>query len=208
MAEYRLTCFAQSGNAYKAALLLALADADWEPVWINFFDGEHRSPEYLAKNNFARVPMLEHNGKCYSESGLILTHLADALGKFGGKTQDEKDEILRWIMWDNYGFTSTIAPLRFIATFVPEDKQPAGVIPFLQGRLRPCLKVLDAHLKDRDYVATPGVSIADLSLVGYLYYGKELPFDLAEFPNVTAWLTRIKALPGFKMPYDLMPKKA
>jgi glutathione S-transferase len=56
-------------------------------------------------------------------------------------------------------------------------------------------------------VATPGVSIADLSLVGYLYYGKELPFDLAEFANITAWLDRIAALPGFKMPYDLMPKQ-
>lgn len=207
MAEFRLTCFAQSGNAYKAALFLALADADWEPVWINFFEGEHRSPEYLAKNEFARVPVLEHDGKCYSESGLILMHLAEATGKFGGKTQDEKDEILRWIMWDNYGFTSTIAPLRFLATFVPEDKRPAGVIDFLQGRLRPCLKVLDARLKGRDYVATDSLTIADLSLIGYLYYGKELPFDLGEFPNISAWLDRIKALPGFKMPYDLMPKQ-
>ena len=188
MAEFRLTCFAQSGNAYKAALFLALADADWEPVWINFFEGEHRSPEYLEKNAFARVPLLEHNGKFYSESGLILTHLAEATGKFGG-------------------FTSTIAPLRFIATFVPEDKQPVGVVPFLQGRLKPCLKVLDAHLKDRDFVAVDRLSIADLSLVGYLYYGKELPFDLTQYPNITAWLDRIKAMPGFEMPYDLMPQK-
>ncbi|MFT6773941.1 MAG: glutathione S-transferase [Paracoccaceae bacterium] len=208
MAEFNLTCFAQSGNAYKAALFLELAGADWQPVWINFLEGAHRSPEYTAKTEFARVPLLEHNGKHYSESGLILTHLAEATGKFGGATQDEKDEILRWIMWDNYGFTSTIAPLRFIATFVPEAKQPVGVIPFLQGRLQPCLKVLDARLANRDFVATPGLSIADLSLIGYLYYGEELPFDLAEFPNITAWLARIAALPGFKMPYDLMPKQA
>ena len=68
--------------------------------------------------------------------------------------------------------------------------------------------MLDARLKGRNFVATDSLTIADLSLVGYLYYGKELPFDLAEYPNITAWLDRIKALPGFKMPYDLMPKQA
>jgi glutathione S-transferase len=207
MAEFKLTCFAQSGNAYKAALLLELAGADWEPTWINFFEGHHRSPEYTAKNEFARVPLLEHNGKNYSESGLILIHLAEATGKFGGATQDEKDEILRWIMWDNYGFTSTIAPLRFIGHFMPEDKRPADVLAFLKSRLRPCLKVLDARLAGREFVATPTLSIADLSLIGYLYYEGELPFDLSEFANITAWLARIAALPGFKMPYDLMPKQ-
>ena len=38
MAEYQLYCFAQSGNAYRAALMLNLIGADWEPVWIDFFD--------------------------------------------------------------------------------------------------------------------------------------------------------------------------
>ena len=39
MAEYKLHCFAQSGNSYKPALLLALSDADWEPVFVDFFNG-------------------------------------------------------------------------------------------------------------------------------------------------------------------------
>ena len=37
MAEYQLYCFAQSGNAYRAALMLNLIGADWEPVWVDFF---------------------------------------------------------------------------------------------------------------------------------------------------------------------------
>ena len=37
MSEYQLYCFAQSGNAYRAALMLNLIGADWEPVWIDFF---------------------------------------------------------------------------------------------------------------------------------------------------------------------------
>ena len=42
MAEYQLYCFAQSGNAYRAALMLNLIGADWEPVFVDFFaKGEH-----------------------------------------------------------------------------------------------------------------------------------------------------------------------
>ena len=44
MAEYRLHCFAQSGNAYRAALMLNLIGADWEPVFVDFFNGEPAPP--------------------------------------------------------------------------------------------------------------------------------------------------------------------
>jgi len=207
MADYTLTCFAQSGNAYKAALFLELAGIDWEARWIDFFKGEHRAPEFVAKNEYGRVPVLETpDGRVYSESGLILEVLARETGRFGGATQAERDEILRWILWDNYAFTSVVAPFRFIATFVPEEKRSQEVLGFLAGRLKPALKVLDRRLAERAFVATDGLSIADLSLLGYLYYGDELPFDLAEHANVTAWLDRIRAMPGWKGPYELMPQ--
>ena len=48
MAEYTLYCFAQSGNSYKAALMLNLIGADWEPVAVDFVAGETRAPESPA----------------------------------------------------------------------------------------------------------------------------------------------------------------
>ena len=39
MPEYQLYCFAQSGNAYRAALMLNLIGADWKPVFVDFFKG-------------------------------------------------------------------------------------------------------------------------------------------------------------------------
>ena len=54
MAEYKLHCFAQSGNAYKVALALELAGADWEPVWVDFFKGGTRSPEFAGKEHHGR----------------------------------------------------------------------------------------------------------------------------------------------------------
>ena len=49
MAEYQLYCFAQSGNAYRAALMLNLIGADWKPVFVDFFVAmEQRTPRIAA----------------------------------------------------------------------------------------------------------------------------------------------------------------
>ena len=72
MAEFRLYCFAQSGNAFKAALMLNLCGADWEPRFVDFFNGEARTPEYRALNVMGEVPLLEHAGGRLAQSGVIL----------------------------------------------------------------------------------------------------------------------------------------
>ncbi len=206
MPEYRLTCFGPSGNSYKAALYFALGGIEWTPVWINFFEGEHKSPEFLAKNDMGQVPLLEHGDVTLAQSGAILDYLVGQEGKFGWKDDAERREVMRWVLWDNYSFTSVVSPLRFIGHFLPEDKRDPNVLGWLKNfRVLPALKTLDTHLEGRDFVATDGLSIADLSIAGYLYYGDELQFDFAEAPNVQAWLDRIKAMPGWKGPYDLMP---
>jgi glutathione S-transferase len=47
MAEYQLYCFAQSGNAYRAALMLSVIGADWEPIFVDFFKaGVQRTAEF------------------------------------------------------------------------------------------------------------------------------------------------------------------
>ncbi|MEO1686401.1 MAG: glutathione S-transferase family protein, partial [Pseudomonadota bacterium] len=169
MSDYRLTCFAQSGNAYKAALYFALGGIEWTPVWINFFKGAHKADDYLAKNEYGQVPILEHGDTCVSQSGLILEYLLTHESKFGGASAAETREIKRWLYWDNYGFTSIIAPYRFIGHFVPEEKRSADVLAYLGGRLKPQLEILNKRLDGRDFVATPGLSIADLSIAGYLW---------------------------------------
>ena len=83
MAEFTLHCFAQSGNAYKPALALALAGADWGPRFVDYFGGETRTPAYRAANVMGEVPMLEHGGVRLSQSGVILDYLGETLGRFG-----------------------------------------------------------------------------------------------------------------------------
>src|SRR5579871_2666223 len=116
MAEYELYCFAQSGNAYRAALMLNLIGADWEPVWVDFFaKGVQRTPEFRAEiNEMGEAPVLVHGGRKLSQSGVILTYLSDRSGKFKPQTEDERLEALRWIIFDNQKVNGYLGPFRFL----------------------------------------------------------------------------------------------
>src|SRR5262249_16589222 len=116
MAEYLLYGFAQSVNSYKAALMLTLGGADWKPCFVDFFNGETRTPAFRAVNVMGEVPVLEHAGKRLTQSGVILDYLAERLGKFGPADADERREILRWLLFGNHKLTSYTATPRYLVS--------------------------------------------------------------------------------------------
>jgi len=208
MAEYELYCMAQSGNAYRVALMLNLIGADWKPIWVDFFKGgETRTPQYRGEvNEMGEVPVLVHGGKKLSQSGVILTYLAEHSKRFLPRGEDERMEALRWIIFDNQKVNGFLGPYRFLRNFAKPPGDPA-VMAFLKGRIDGNLAILDKRLGKAPFILGNAPTIADLSLVAYLYYpADEFGFDIAaEHKNIAAWLDRIKALPHWAHPYDLMP---
>jgi glutathione S-transferase len=203
MAEYTLHCFAQSGNAYKPALMLELAGADWAPRFVDYFNGETRSPAYRARNVMGEVPLLEHRGRALSQSGVILEYLAETLGTFGARDEDERREILRWILFDNHKLTSYTATYRFMRQFAPNPNP--DVLAEFRKRAETAWGILDAHLAGKTYVVGERLTIADLSLCGYLFWPEEIGVDWTAYPHLAAWLERIRATPRWKPAYTLMP---
>lgn len=202
----KLYCFGESGNAYKAALALELSGLDWEPVKVDFFGGETRSEAYRAeRNGMGEVPVLVDGDFQTSQSGAIQTYITEKSGKFGGTTEAERYDVLRWVLWDNHKLSSQAGMTRFLMNFLPQDKRPEQVIAFMQGRLKAAYQVLDAHLEGRDWIVGEAITNADLSACGYLYYPEPFGFDRTEWTNIDRWLGNIAALPGWKHPYDLMP---
>jgi len=201
----QLHCFGESGNSYKAALALQLSGLDWEPVFVDFFNGAARTPEYRAINEMGEAPVMVDGDVKLTQSGVIQQYVTDQTGKFGGANQAETYEVLRWVLWDNHKLSSQAGMTRFLINFLPEQHSNADVIAFAQGRLKPAYTVLDAHLKGRDWIVGDGITNADISCCGYLYYPEPFGFVRADWPNIDAWLDRISALPGWKHPYDLMP---
>ena len=201
----RLYCFGESGNAYKAALTLTLAGIDWEPVFVDFFNGETRTPEFRKLNEMGEVPVLVDGDRILTQSGVIQFDAVDRTGKLGGTTPAERAEVLRWILWDNHKMSSQAGTVRFLMNFLPPEKRPEAVIPFLQARLTAALKVLEGHLATRDWMVGDGITIADIACCSYLYYPEPFGFTRADWPAIDRWLDRIAALPGWQHPYDMMP---
>lgn len=204
MADYNLHCFAQSGNAYKAALMLELSGASWTPIWVDFFNGASRSNEFRTElNDMGEVPVLEHGQVRLTQSGVILDYLVEQLGTFGWDNDEVRREVLRWILFDNHKLTAYTATLRFLRRFAKTGE--TEVTQWLEGRAIGAYKILDKHLSDREFVVGNKATIADLSLCGYLFWPEEIGIDFAPFENIRNWLNTLKDLPGWKAPYELMP---
>jgi glutathione S-transferase len=202
----QLYCFGESGNAYKAALTMTLAGCDWQPVYVDFFNGETRTPAFRAINVMGEVPVLVDGDLTLTQSGAIQLHVADKTGRMGGETEAERHEVMRWLLFDNHKLSGQAGALRFLMNFLPTDKRSAEVIAYMHGRVQAALKVLEAGLDGRVWLAGgAGPTIADTAACGYLFYPEPFGFDRKANPNIDAWLTRIEGLPGWKHPYDLMP---
>jgi glutathione S-transferase len=206
MAEYQLYSFGESGNSYKPALMMTLCGLDWAPRKVAFMDGETRSEAFRRDvNQMGECPTLVHRGRRLSQSGAILDYLVERTGRFGWSGDDERREVLRWLLFDNHKFTSYIATYRFLTHILKQDNE---VTKFFKSRVDGALKIVDQHLTGREWVALDRPTVADLSMAGYMFYDGELGFDFAAVPAIDAWRGRIREMPGWKGPYDLMPRAA
>lgn len=198
----KLYCFGESGNAYKAALAMSLTGYDWQPVYVDFFNGAARKPEFLALNEMGEVPVLVDGDQTLTQSAVILLHIGERTGQL---MAEDRAEMLRWMFWDAQKGSGQQGPLRFLMNFLPEDKRPAQAISWLSGRTMAALATLERHLTGREWMVGDAPSLADMSCCGYLFYTEPFGFDRKAFPAIDAWLARIARLPGWQHPYDMMP---
>ncbi|HMC15370.1 MAG TPA: glutathione S-transferase family protein, partial [Albitalea sp.] len=152
------------------------------------------------------VPVLEDGAKRLTQSGVILSYLARKHGAFQGSGEGEQDDVLRWLLFDNHKFTSYFASYRFTKAFGATAPDPA-VMDWLRTRMDNAFGIVDKHLQGRAFMVGTAPTIADFSLSGYLFYPlEESGYEIAaRYPHIDAWRTRLKALPGWGDPYDVLP---
>lgn len=204
MTTYTLYGRGESGNVYKAALMLNLCGLDWQPNLVDFFDSGTKSAFSSAVNEMGEVPVLEFDGRRLSQTGVILTYLSDHTGKFGGKDEEERLEVLRWLLFDNHRFSNFYATLRLHVGFRLESE--SALTEFLRTQAETAFAVVDHHLESRNYMVGERPTIADISMAGYVYFDERTGIDLEAFRQIRAWAKRLSALPGWAHPYDLMPR--
>ena len=207
----KLHGFCQSGNTFKVAFVLRALGVPWQPVHLPFADfaaGATRSTGWRESvNEMGEVPVLEDDdGRRTTQSGVILTMLAERHGRFGGNGDDERRDVLRWLFFDNHKFTSYFATWRFMKAFSSTAPDPT-LATWLRGRIDNAFGIVDKHLAGRDFIVGDAFTIADISLSGYLFYPAEESGIVLEerFPRIATWRDLLRTMPGWGDPYEVLP---
>jgi glutathione S-transferase len=201
----RLTLYGSftSSSSYKPMLYLALAGLAFSFRTVNLKIGIQNTPEYLAINRWGVVPSLKHRGLTILQSNVILDYLARTTGHFEGRTEQQRWQAREWLSWEADHITA-VARVRHSARF---RKMADEVIAEFRPRAEAALSFVDATVRDRAFLLGENCTIADIGCWGRMVFMAEGGFDIANWPSLNAWADRLKAMPGFALPYDLIPSK-
>jgi glutathione S-transferase len=192
-----------SSSSYKPMLYLALAGLPFSFRTVNLKIGVQNTPEYLAINRWGVVPTLCHRGLTILQSNVILDYLARETGHFEGRTEQERWQAREWLSWEADHITA-VARVRHSAQF---RKMHDEVIAEFRPRAEAALSFIDNTVKDRPFLVGDTFTIADIGCWGRMVFMAEGGFEIGHWPHLEAWAARLKAMPGFALPYDLIPSK-
>ena len=183
-----------SGHAHRARLFLSLIEAEVDIIEVNLAKGEHKAPEYLAMDRFGQVPLLDDDGTIIADSNAIMVYAATKFGRTDWLPEDALGaaRVQRWLSVAAGHIAFGPAAARLITIF-KAGFNPQEVI----DRAHNILKLIEAELEGREWIAADHPTIADVALYSYIARAPEGNVDLAPYANVRAWLERIEALPGF-----------
>ena len=201
----RLTLYGSftSSSSYKPMLYLALARLPFSFRTVNLKTGVQNSPDYLAINRWGVVPSLRHRGLTILQSNVILDYLARETGHFEGATEQQRWQAREWLSWEADHITA-VARVRHAARFRPVHPE---VIAEYRPRAEAALSFIDKVLRDREWLVGEHCTIADIGCWGRMVFMAEGGIEIARWPHLQSWAQRLAALPGFALPYDLIPKK-
>ena len=201
----RLTLYGSftSSSSYKPMLYLALAGLPFSFRTVNLKFGRQKEPEYLAINRWGVVPSLRHRGLTILQSNVILDYLARTTGQFEGKTEQQRWQAREWLSWEADHITA-VALVRHSARF---RKMADEVLAEYRPKAERALSFVDETVKNRPFLLGDNCTIADIGCFGRMVFMAEGGFDIANWPHLEAWANRLKAMPGFALPYDLIPSK-
>jgi len=189
--------YLDSGNGYKARLLLSQLALPYRYVELDILQGASRTPQFLAKNPNGNVPVLElADGRCLPESDAILWYLAEG-SAFLPADRFDRAQVLRWLCFEQYSHEPYVATPRFIVRHLAPDSPRRAELPQRLARGRAALQVMENHLATRAYFVAERYSIADIALYAYTHVAPDGGLDLEPYPQVRSWLARVAAQPGY-----------
>jgi glutathione S-transferase len=169
----------------------------FERIERDILKGETRTPAFLAKNPNGRIPTLElEDGTFLFESGAILWYLAEGTA-FAPADRLTRAQTLQWMFFEQYSHEPYIAVARFWKHFFDKlTPQQEANLPDIMKKGYAALDVMEKHLATCTFFVAERYGLADIALYAYTHAAHEGEFDLSRYPNITAWLARVKTQPG------------
>jgi len=203
--ENRITLYGSftSSSTYKPMLYLALSGLPFSFRTVNLKNGVQREADYLAINRYGQVPAVRHQGLTIVQSNVILDYLARATDHFEGSSEQDRWTAREWLSWESDAITA-VAKVRHFSRFRTVD--PA-VMEHFRPQAEAALTFVDRALEGRPWLVGTACTIADIGCWGRMVFMAEGGLDISRWPNLVRWSDQLKSMPGFALPYDLIPKK-
>lgn len=199
MTDLILHEYARSGNCYKIRLTAAHVGKALERREYDIMKGETRTPDFLAGVNAnGRIPTLQVGDRFLPESNAACVYLATGSVLIPGDPFDHAD-MLRWMFWEQYNHEPNVATLRFWYGWIGEanftDLQRAN-LPGKRAAGEAALQLMEEHLAGHEWFAGGQFTVADIALYAYTHVCEDGGFNLGDYPQIQAWLSRVAAQPG------------
>ncbi|MBY0583621.1 MAG: glutathione S-transferase family protein [Sphingomonas sp.] len=204
--------FPRAPSPRRARVFLAEKGVAHETVIVDLATREQLGEAFRAINPQCTVPALKlDDGTVLTDNAGINAYLEAAFPDppLMGTSPLEKAEVASWnarIELD--GFFGVAEALRNSAPAM-KDRALTGPVNYPQipelaerglARLHHFFATLDAHLADRDYVATGRFTLADISAVIVTDFARVVKVKPTEdHPNIARWRERMAERPSFSL---------
>ncbi len=192
-----------SPNARRALAVVAHLKLDVEEHVVALTDGETRKPEFLKLNPNGMVPVLVDGDFVLTESRVIEQYLASKKPEAGLWPKEGRDrfDVNRWAVWDAAHFSPPLGTITFeklLKPMVGGGDPDESKIQDALAKFDRFAKVLDAHLKGRDWLVGKTLTVADFTVAASLTYAGPCGVSLDPYPNIKAWYNRISELDAWR----------
>jgi glutathione S-transferase len=186
--------FPMSGNCHKVRLLLSLLGLQYSSIVLDRESQEQKSPDFILKNPFGQVPVLQDDELVIRDSQAILVYLAKRYGDANWLPDDaaELAQVMGWLSTAANEVTRGPNALRLLHKFgrVINESEAQQITNSL-------LTLMQMRLSQHDWLALEHISIADIAMYPYIALAGEGGMQVDDYPSVTDWLSRIQALSGY-----------
>lgn len=196
----KLYAIVGSPNSRKVLSVINHLKIDVEVEYLDLFQGDHKTPSYVALNPNGMVPTLVDGDLKLWESNAIIQYLADKAGDdiLFPKDFAKRADVVRWQCWELAHFNQAFGTLAFESVAKPsfmDMPSNEAVIAWSQEQLTRFAIVLNEHLQGRSYVVGDNITLADYSMIHVEFFKEAVPFDWAPYPHLNEYFERMRQSP-------------